>query len=165
MNKPNGTDNTHTMAAKGKQTQMAQEAQQESAEDRAARMAARTYVADASAWDREQGMEFGGQADILELEIGEVAGPFTYVGHQPMVLQGRNLTVHIGTDPQGNNLRLPISASFVRAADQAGLDRGDTFLVRRNDDVKKAEGVGKGTDMKIYSLKVVSRSTPTAAAS
>jgi len=146
-----------------KQTKMAEEAAAETEAERQERMAARTYVADPNAWDRAPGMEFGGQADILEIEIGEVAGPFTYVGHQPMTLQGRQTTVHIGTDPEKNNIRLPISTAFLRAADQAGLQRGDTFLVRREGDVKKKDGVGKGQDMKIYALKVLTRATPTAA--
>lgn len=150
------------MAGKEKaaKTNMAAEQQQENEEDYAARMAARTYVASEADWDNEQGMEFGGQADILEMEIGEVAGPFRYVGSQPLALEKGSTTVHIGTDPSGNNIRLPISASFVRAADQARLNPGDTFLIRRGDDVKKLRGVGKGQDMKIYSLKVKTRQTP-----
>lgn len=139
---------------------MATEQASENAEEYAARMAARTYVADEGAWD-SGGIEFGGQADLLELEIGEVAGPFTYVGSQPLALDKSNTTVHIGQDPQNNNIRLPISASFVRAADQAQLKVGDKFLIRRSDDVKKLRGIGKGQDMKIFAIKVLSRQTPT----
>lgn len=141
-------------------TAMAQEAAAENAEEYSARMAARTYVADDKAWDETSGMEYGGQADILEMEVGEVAGPFTYIGSQPLALEKGSTTVHIGTDPAGNNIRLPISASFVRAADQARLNPGDTFLVRRGDDVKKLRGIGKGQDMKIFSIKVRTRQTP-----
>lgn len=145
---------------------MAAEAAAETADERAERLAARTYVVDPNLWDQEKGMEYGGQAGILELEVGDVAGPFIYIGHQPMTLQGRNLTVHIASiGLEGDNVRLPISASFTRAADQASLQRGDQFLIRRGDDTKKKAGVGAGQDMKIYSLKVTHRSTPTAAAS
>lgn len=148
-----------TQAAAPKTT-MAAEQSQDNEEQRAARMAARTYVASEQDWDSTEGMEYGGQADILEMEIGEVGGPFTYIGSQPLALEKGSTTVHIGTDPHGNNIRLPISASFVRAADQARLNPGDTFLVRRGDDVKKLRGIGKGQDMKIFSIKVKTRQTP-----
>lgn len=155
------------MAVKSKQTEMAKEASaavEESEQDRAARMAGRTYLLDDNEWDRTDAMEYGGQADIVELEEGEVAGPFTYVGSQPMALETGDTTVHIGADPNGANMRLPISASFLRSADQARLNPGDVFLVRRSADQVKKRGKGKGQNMKIYSIKVKTRATPTASA-
>jgi DNA helicase TIP49 (TBP-interacting protein) len=66
-------------------------------------------------------------------------------------------TVHTATDPGNNTLRLPISATFVRAIDQAGVKRGDVFAVHRWEDVIKKSGKGKGQTMPVYSVKVITR--------
>lgn len=120
----------------------------------------------AEAWDAVETPEYGGQADIIDLAVDEIGGPFTYIGHQPMNLEGKEVTVHIGQTETGNNMRLPISASFLRAVDQAKLAPGDTFAIKRNDDVKKKNGVGKGNMMQIFSVKVLTKaaSGPTPAA-
>lgn len=111
------------------------------------------------AWTAIESPEFGGQADIMELEIDEIGGPFTYSGHQEMNLEGNSkpVTVHIGITEEGANMRLPIAASFLRAVDQAGIKPGDQFAIRRMDDVQKKGGVGKGTMMQIYSVKVLKK--------
>lgn len=111
----------------------------------------------ASEWDAVETPEFGGQADIMALEVDEIGGPFEYVGHQPMRLEDKDVTVHIGLTTEGTNMRLPISASFLRAVDQAKLAPGDTFAIKRNDDVKKKNGKGKGNMMQIYSVKVLTK--------
>lgn len=128
-------------------TKMAQEAAAE-----------RKYLSSQAAWDKQQGPEYGGQADILLINIGEVVGPFEYIGHQPMTMEGgKTVTVHMALDPANETVRLPISASFLRAIDQADVIKGDKFLVRRSDDINKKAGVGKGTAMQIYAIKVVSQ--------
>lgn len=118
------------------------------------------------AWDDVDAPEFGGQADIMELGVGEIGGPFTYVGHQEMRLEGNKepVTVHIGLTEEGGNMRLPIAASFLRAVDQAGIKQGDKFAIKRADDVRKKGGVGKGTMMQIYSVKVLEKAASLAAA-
>lgn len=124
-------------------TKMAQEAAAE-----------RAYIASQADWDKAPGQEYGGQADILQINIGEIAGPFEYMGHQPMVMEGgKSVTVHIASDPTGEQVRLPIAASFLRAVDQADLFRGDKFLIRRSENVKKKSGIGRGQDMQIYAIK------------
>jgi hypothetical protein len=134
-----------------KQTTMAQEAAQTAA-------AERPYIATEQDWDAVSTPEFGGQADILQVQVGEIAGPFEYMGHQPMIMEGgKTVTVHLGVDKSGDTLRLPIAASFLRAVDQAELMRGDTFLLRRSEDVKKKAGIGKGQAMQIYAVKVKTR--------
>jgi hypothetical protein len=107
-------------------------------------------------WDRLQGVEIGGQNPILEVEAGEVAGPFTYAGHQSMQTDSGDVTVHLGEN-NGVIYRLPIAASFIRSVDQAGIGAGDQFALRRNDDQEKKRGVGKGQMMQIFSLKVIKK--------
>lgn len=111
-------------------------------------------------WDKIETPEFGGQADIMELGVGEIGGPFIYVGHQEMNLEGNRqpVVVHIGLVKEtGANMRLPIASSFLRAVDQAGLKAGDTFAIKRTEDVQKKGGVGKGQMMQIYSVKVLEK--------
>ena len=139
-----------------KQSKMVEEAQAHTAIER-------PYLSSQEDWDQEQSPEFGGQADILTLNIGEVAGPFEYMGHQPMVLEGnKSITVHLGMTSTGETLRLPIAASFLRTIDQAEVVKGDKFLIRRSDDVAKKAGIGKGQMMQIYALKVTARAVRTA---
>jgi hypothetical protein len=118
----------------------------------------RPYITTPEAWDQTSGPEFGGQADILAIQIGEVAGPFEYMGHQPMVLEGnKQITVHLGMDSRDDTIRLPIAASFLRAIDQAEIIKGDKFLIKRFDDQKKKSGIGKGQNMQIFAIKPTSR--------
>lgn len=139
-------------------TKFAEESKQISAEE----LAARTYMADEAAWEND-GEEFGGQSDILLIQVGEVAGPFTYVGFQNMTTNLGDTTVHLGIGVDEETHRLPIQATFQRAVDQAGLKRGDKFLVRRFEDQIKKQGKGKGNPMAIYAVKVTERA-PVAAA-
>lgn len=138
-------------------TQFAETSAAEAEAAREAALAARQYVLDESAWENEDAIEFGGQSDILLLEVDEVGGPFKYIGHQPMQTDLGMTTVHIASDKEGNTIRMPISAAFVRSADQAGLSRGDTFIVKRYPDTLKKTGKGKGQTMQIYALKVTSK--------
>lgn len=130
---------------------------QEAEADAIAALAARTYVTDESAWDEAEGQEFGGKSDVINILVGEIAGPFVYAGHQSMVTDLGEATVHIANTSDGESVRLPISATFVRAVDAAGLAFGDTFLVRRSDDVKKKKGKGAGNMIPVYAIKVTSR--------
>lgn len=120
----------------------------------------RNYIMDPAEFDSASGMEYGGQADILVLNVGEAAGPLIYQGVQPMILSGKTINVHLAADTVvGEQHRLPIQASFLRSIDQARLSPGDEFAVRRHEDVVKKEGVGKGTPMAIFSVKVLRRVT------
>jgi len=137
---------------------------QESAETKAAEdrlseeeLAARDYMADETAWEQGEGEEFGGKSEILILRVGELAGPLVYVGHQEMTTSLGETTVHMATTKNGDTMRLPIQATFLRSVDQAGLVRGDTFLVKRFEDQIKKQGKGKGNPMAFYGLRVVQR--------
>lgn len=136
---------------------MAKEAKEQSEAELKEQLAARTYMAPAGAWDQQEGEEYGGQSEILLIQVGEVAGPFEYVGHQQMTTDLGDTTVHIGTDKDGETKRLPIQATFQRAVDQANLQRGDSFLIKREDDQIKKRGAGKDKPMAIYAIKVTKR--------
>lgn len=114
-------------------------------------------LANEEAWDGASGQEFGGSADILQIEVGQVAGPLEYQGHQQITTDLGEATVHTASDEEGNQWRLPIQATFVRAIDQAGMRRGDKFLVKRMDDTIKKRGKGAGNPMSIYAIKIVER--------
>jgi hypothetical protein len=107
-------------------------------------------------WDNLGVPEIGGQSDILIINQGEASGPFIYTGHRAFDLQGKQVTGHSAT-LNGEQYRLPISASFTQALDQAGIHQGDEFYIRRGDDQAKKNGVGKGTMMAIYAIKVTKR--------
>ncbi len=117
----------------------------------------RPYLKDAGVWDKVDGQEFGGAAGILELKPGEVAGIFTYSGHQQITTDLGETTVHTGVDEDGTQWRLPIQATFLRAVDQAGLKFGDKFAIKREDDVIKKRGKGAGKEMAIFAIKVTER--------
>lgn len=136
-----------------KNTRMSDEA----AAEQAAAKAARSYMADDSAWESAGGQEFGGKASVVTIDVGEVAGPFTYSNHVPMTTELGTVTVHQATTEDGEQVRLPISATFVKAVDQAQLQFGDTFLVRRFEDVEKKRGKGAGNAIPVYAIKVLSR--------
>lgn len=147
------------MAGKS-ETKMARDAKKMSDEEKAAR----NYMANDAEWEAAQGEEFGGQADILQLEVGEIAGPLKYVGQQEMTTDLGDTTVHMATNADGETLRLPIQATFQRAIDQAGMARGDVFYVKRFDDQIKKKGKGAGNPMAIYGVKVKERAPRQAAA-
>ena len=109
-------------------------------------------------WEQAKGQEYGGSAGILKLEPGQIAGPLVYHGHQQITTELGDTTVHLGSDEDNEQWRLPISATFVRAMDQANLRPGDKFLTRRLPDQTKKRGKGAGNPMAMYAIKVIERS-------
>ncbi len=140
-----------------KNTKMAAESEEAKAAAHAEAMAARTYVLKDNDWDRADGQEYGGQSEILLMDVGEIAGKFTYVGKQAMATELGDTTVHTAVTANKEQVRLPISAAFLRSVDQAGIRQGDKFLIKRLDDVQKKSGKGKGQTMQIYAVKVTDR--------
>lgn len=118
-----------------------------------------TVTNDGALWDSTDGETFGGDADILRLEVMQVAGPLTYEGRDAkgLELEGDKVDVHLGRDRAGKLWRLPLSASFRNQLTESKLAEGDTFLVRRNEDAIKKKGKGKGNPMKIFQVKVTAR--------
>lgn len=107
-------------------------------------------------WDTLKGHEFGGQAPILEMEVGDIVGPLTYSGKSTIVTEKGTAISH--TAQLGDQqIRLPLSATFIRAVDQAALNSGDQFYVRRDEDVKGKTGKAKGQTLQVYCIKVTER--------
>lgn len=108
------------------------------------------------AWDSIEGQEFGGQSPIIQIEVGQAAGPF-------ILLSKTTVATEIGTaisytaTYEGHQVRMPLSATFVKAVDQAQLDTGDEFYVRRTEDVKGKTGRAKGQTLMVYGIKVTKR--------
>lgn len=110
----------------------------------------------AEKFDSLEGVEFGGKSEILNIAVGEVSGPVTYVGSQKMTTDLGEVNAHTGSI-NGESIRLPISATFLRAVEQAQLSRGDVFFLKREEDGQKKKGVGKGQTMQMYKIKVTER--------
>lgn len=138
-----------------KVTRMEQEAKELTAQQEEAR---KRYLVNEDAWDEADGQEFGGSAEVLILRQNEIAGPFIYTGHQQVQTDLGETTSHTGTDPDGEQVRLPIQATFLRAVDTAKLGYGDKFLVKRQPDQIKKKGKGAGNPMAIFAIKVIERS-------
>jgi hypothetical protein len=107
-------------------------------------------------WDSIEGQEFGGQSPIVNIEPGQAAGPF-------ILLSKTTVSTEIGTaisyaaSYEGQQVRMPLSATFVKAVDQAQIDTGDEFYVRRTEDVKGKTGRAKGQTLQVYGIKVTKR--------
>ena len=116
-------------------------------------------IQSAAVWDAAPGEVFGGSADILKLEPGQVAGPLVYVGlsEKKLELDGDKVDVHTARDASAKLWRLPLSASFRNQLVESKLAAGDTFLVRRTEDALKKKGKGKGNPMRIYQVKITAR--------
>lgn len=121
---------------------------------------------DGSAFDQLPGDTFGGASEILVIEEGQAAGPLTYVGHRLTDLgnQKAPADIHEAKDTEGAMWRMPIATNFRRQAEGANLQKGDTFYVRRLEDVQKKNGVGKGQLMQMYQVKVTARAAVAAPA-
>ena len=110
-------------------------------------------------FDDLPGDTFGGASEILMLEEGESAGPLTYIGHRLTDL-GNNIKpadIHEAKDKEGGTWRMPIATNFCRQAEAANLQKGDTFFVKRLENVIKKGGAGKGNEMQMYQVKVTAR--------
>lgn len=107
---------------------------------------------------------YGGSADILKLDVSKAAGPLLYEGidEKKLELDGDKVDVHVGRDGSGKRWRLPLSTSFRNQIEDAKLTKGDTFYIRRLDDVLKKKGKGKGNPMKIFQIAVSERAAVTA---
>lgn len=95
---------------------------------------------------------------ILALEVGAADGPFTITRIKEGVemVNGGTVTLYDAVK-DGVAYRLPIGAIFGAKAAELRIKVGDVILIRREPDVTKAKGVGKGRAMTDWTLKVISR--------
>ncbi len=117
----------------------------------------RKYLMTPDAFDNLDGQEYGGQSDVLVVNPGECAGPFRYIGHTQITTELGETTSHMAFDPEDEQVRLPLQATFLKAFDQARIGVGDTFALRRGEDQLKKKGKGAGKAMAIYSIRVIER--------
>ncbi len=113
-------------------------------------------------FDSLQGDTSTGKGTILELEVGQIAGPLTIT----RVLTGVYLsddkdakpcTTFDAKDDLGNPWRLPVGAIFTDKMTMLGVAKGDEIYIRREEDVKKEKGRGRGSMMKDFTIKVTHR--------
>src|SRR3954463_4639468 len=86
------------------------------------------------------GEVFGGSADVLSMEVGQVVGPIKHVTVLPaQVLDPENepVDVYVGQLPDGTEKRMPAAAIFRSQADQACMEPGDAYLLKREPDTAK----------------------------
>lgn len=119
-----------------------------------------TFLLDPTAFGKSGEVLAG--LNILKLNVGEVAGPFVL----KKILLAQKLGTGKGADKRkpvdvyvsefnGQEIRMPVSASFVGKAKDANLAVGDTFLVRRDADYTSKEYGSR--ECKSYSLNVTAR--------
>lgn len=114
-----------------------------------------SYKMDSSAFDNLSGEKLLG-LNIIELAVGEAAGPFKLVG----ILKDQNLNkkkkLKVGEKPKlidiyvgengGNQVRMPASASFIMKAAESKLSFGDIFAIKRLPDYPNPNGGMPGKD-------------------
>lgn len=113
-------------------------------------------------FDNLQGDQSTGKGTILELEMGEVAGPLTITRVMTGVYlsddkDAKPCTTFDAKDKEGAPWRLPVGAIFTDKMLMLSVCKGDVVYIRREVDVKKEKGRGKGTMMKDYTVKVTDR--------
>ena len=108
-------------------------------------------------WASIEGDVYGGQSPIIDIDAGDAAGPFVYTGKSTIATQQGTAVSHTATYEE-NQVRLPLSATFLKAMDQAGVSHGDTFYIKRDADVIGKTGRAKGQTLQVYAIKVTDRS-------
>lgn len=129
-----------------------------SEENQKASMARGVFILPGNAFDEHDGEVFQG-LNILKLEVNETAGIFTLkkiLFNQKLGKSDKRKPVDVYVaEFNKQEIRMPISASFIGKVKDAKLAVGDTFLVRRDADYSSKEHGTK--NCKSYSLKVMSR--------
>lgn len=114
---------------------------------------------DASVFDQAEGETTAKGGALLSLNPGDVGGPFRYVGTRTAKMpDGDEVEAHTAEDRDGLAVGMPLSASFGNQIAELKVNKGDVFLVKREADATKKKGKGKGATMKIFRVKVLSRS-------
>lgn len=116
------------------------------------------YYMSLEEFDKKPGEVFGGTG-YLQLQVGQAAGPFTYVKAKTESVneEFEDCVVHYATDPNGKEIRMPVQASFQYQAKDAGLKAGVKFAVARWPDQTGKKGRAKGKVLAIYRVKVLAR--------
>jgi|SRR3954467_6834925 len=114
------------------------------------------------------GENFGGSYARLDLNEDQVSGLLEYIKEADIEVRDDSegaapgakkiLEMHVLRDvDSGKLVTSPIGAIFDNCWDEAKIEKGDTFKIKRYADTVKKEGKGKGNKMKVYAIKVLSR--------
>jgi hypothetical protein len=119
-----------------------------------------TVLMDAASFNAQKGQLYAGK-NVLKLEPGQAAGPFTLteiLKDQDLGSKGKKklqpVTVYVAEGPDGNPWHMPVATAFRAKAEDAKLAVGDTFAVLRTEDYTSREFGTKGHG---YQIKVLSR--------
>lgn len=108
-------------------------------------------------FDAAEGEAYVG-LNLLDLAEGQADGPFKLANIIPTefgVGKSKKLINVYHTMKGTTPVQMPISASFITKAEEAKIQKGDTFLVKRGNNFKSKEF---GTEnCKSYLIKVTSR--------
>lgn len=112
----------------------------------------------------ENAEQFGGGSNYLQMEVDSVRGPFIHVRIDRDVKltedSKKPVDLHVATDENGEEIRMPAAAIFRGNAEDAELKTGDSYYVARLPDTTKKTGSkleGKGNTMEVYVISVTKR--------
>lgn len=114
------------------------------------------------------GENFGGSYPRLDLNEGQTSAMLEYIKDADIEVRDDSegaepnakkvLEMHVLRDINSGVLcTSPIGAIFDNCWDDAKIQKGDHFKIKRYTDTTKKEGKGKGNKMKVYAIKVYTR--------
>ena len=114
-------------------------------------------------WEESEGETYGGGLNIVKIDQGATAGPFLLVKILKHQMLGKNtgktkkkpVDVYIAADANGREARMPVAASFRKAAEEGSLAVGDAFLIRRGTNYESKEWGTK--NCAAYEVKILKR--------
>lgn len=108
-----------------------------------------------------KGEQFGGQANYLQMNEGEVIHGFAFVKIEKNVELAKGnkpVDIAVAVHPETKEeMRMPAAAVFTKNIEAAKLKAGSVFSVARLKDSIKKSNPGKGKPMAVYSLLVTKR--------
>lgn len=112
------------------------------------------------------GEAFGGNYPRIELSEGQVSPLMTYAKNSKVQVENDNgieiINAPVCTNADDGKLySLPISAIFRKHWTEAQMQPGDTFKFKRYTDAVKKRGKGAGNKLKVFAVKVYTRSPRT----
>lgn len=108
-------------------------------------------------FDNSKGESFVG-LNLLKLQVNQADGPFVV---ESITMKKFGTGTRQKELPQVVGIKgstpytMPISASFIARMEDAGLKKGDSFLIKRTDDYTSSEGT---ENCQSYIIKVTGRS-------
>ncbi len=107
-------------------------------------------------FDSAPGEAFVG-LNIIRLSVGQADGPFVVqsIMMKPFGEGARKKDIPQVIATKGNvPYTMPIAAAFIKRLEEAALKKGDTFIIKRDNDYTSRDGT---PDCEAYLLKVTAR--------